>query len=211
MLLPAESVRDHAIAMRLRISRPTVLLWRSRFAQSRVAGLMKGARRAGRRKAVAPKVLQRVVEATLHTTPPAAATYGSILTMAQAQRLWRTTVHRIWRQYGLRPQRLEPFKLSRDPHFVQKLREGVGLYLDPPHQALLPSVDEKSQRCRHGSARGAPVAVAPGERAQTHDSTRHGRTTRFAALRLVDGKLIGQCLPRHRSQEFLRLLNLEPA
>src|SRR6266545_4091269 len=144
VLLAAEGVANHAIAARLDISRPTVLLWRSRFTRAGVPGLLKDARRPGRNKAVPPEAIQRVVEATLHTTPPA-ATHWTIRTMARAQGLSRMTVQRIWKQHGLQPHRVETFKLSRDPHFVEKLRDVVGLYLDPPDKALVLSVDEKSQ------------------------------------------------------------------
>ena len=117
VLLAAEGVANQTIAARLGISRPTVLLWRSRFTRSGVPGLMKDARRPGRKKAVAPEVVQRVVEATLHTTPPA-ATHWTIRMMARTQGLSRMTVQRIWKQHGLQPHRVETFKLSRDPHFV---------------------------------------------------------------------------------------------
>ena len=205
VLLAGDGVANHGIAARLGISRPTILLWRRRFARSGVPGLMKDARRPGRKKAVAPEVIQRVVEATLHTTPPA-ATHWTIRTMAKAQGLSRMTVHRIWKQHGLQPHRVETFKLSRDPHFVEKLRDVVGLYLDPPDKALVLAVDEKSQI--QALDRTAPLLpLRPGIPArQTHDYKRHGTTTLFAALSMLDGKVIGECLPRHRSKEFIRFL-----
>jgi len=205
VLLAAEGAANHAIATRLGISRPTVLLWRSRFTRSGGPGLLKDARRPGRKKAVAPEVVQRVVEATLHTTPPA-ATHWTIRTMARAQGLPRMTVQRIWKQHGLQPHRVETFKLSRDPHFVEKLRDVVGLYLDPPDKALVLSVDEKSQI--QALDRTAPLLpLRPGIPArQTHDYKRHGTTTLFAALSLLDGQVIGECLPRHRGREFIRFL-----
>ena len=205
VLLAGQGVANHAIAAQLGISRPTVLLWRSRFTRSGVPGLLKDARRPGRKKAVAPDVVQRVVEATLHTTPPA-ATHWTIRTMASAQKLSRMTVHRIWKQHGLQPHRVETFKLSRDPHFVEKLRDVVGLYLDPPDKALVLSVDEKSQiQALDRTAPLLPLRPSIPSR-QTHDYKRHGTTTLFAALSLLDGKVIGECLPRHRSREFLRFL-----
>jgi transposase len=205
VLLAAAGLANQAIAAQLGTSRPTVLLWRSRFRRSGVPGLMKDARRPGRKKAVAPEVIQRVVEATLHTTTPA-ATHWTVRTMARAQGLSRMTVQRIWKQHGLQPHRVETFKLSRDPRFVEKLRDVVGLYLDPPDKALVLSVDEKSQI--QALDRTAPVLpLRPGIPArQTHDYKRHGTTTLFAALSLLDGKVIGECLPRHRSQEFIRFL-----
>ena len=205
VLLAGERVAHHEIAARLGISRPTILLWRRRFVRSGGPGLMKDARRPGRKKVVAPEVVQRVVEATLHTTPPA-ATHWAIRTMAKAQGLSRMTVHRIWKQHGLQPHRVETFQLSRDPHFVEKLRDVVGLYLDPPDKALVLSVDEKSQI--QALDRTAPLLpLRPGIPArQTHDYKRHGTTTLFAALSLLDGKVIGECRPRHRSKEFIRFL-----
>lgn len=205
VLLAADGVANQAIAARVGVSRPTVLLWRRRFIRAGVPGVLKEARRPGRKKAVVPEVIQRVVEATLRTTPPA-ATHWTIRTMARAQGLSRMTVQRIWKQYGLQPHRVETFKLSRDPHFVEKLRDVVGLYLDPPDKALVLSVDEKSQI--QALDRTAPLLpLRPGIPArQTHDYTRHGTTTLFAALSLLDGKVIGECLPRHRSKEFLRFL-----
>jgi len=205
VLLAGQGVANHAIAGQLAISRPTVLLWRGRFARSGVPGLMKDARRPGRKKAVAPETITRVVEATLHATPPA-ATHWTVRTMARAQGLSRMTVQRIWKQHGLQPHRVETFKLSRDSHFVEKLRDVVGLYLDPPDKALVLSVDEKSQI--QALDRTAPLLpLRPGIPArQTHDYKRHGTTTLFAALSLLDGKVIGECLPRQRSREFIRFL-----
>jgi transposase len=205
VLLAGAGRPNHAIAAELGISRPTVLLWRGRFARSGVPGLMRDARRPGRQKAVAPEVIQRVVEATQHTTP-AAATHWTVRTMARAQGLSRMTVQRIWKQHGLQPHRVETFKLSRDPQFVEKLRDVVGLYLDPPDKALVLSVDEKSQI--QALDRTAPLLpLRPGIPArQTHDYKRHGTTTLFAALSLLDGQVIGECLPRHRSREFICFL-----
>jgi transposase len=203
ILLAGEGVPNHAIATRVETSRPTVLLWRRRFQRSGVPGLMKDARRPGRKKVVAPELIKRVVEATLHTTPPA-ATHWTTRTMARAHGLSRMMVQRIWRQHGLQPHRVETFKLSRDPHFVEKLRDVVGLYLDPPDKALILSVDEKSQI--QALDRTAPL-LRPGIPArQTHDYKRNGTTTLFAALSLLDGQVIGECLPRHRSREFIRFL-----
>jgi transposase len=205
VLLAATGLANQVIAARLGISRPTVLLWRSRFGRSGVPGLMKDARRPGRRKAVAPEVIQRVVETTRHTPPPA-ATHWTVRTMARTQGLSRMTVQRIWKQHGLPPHRVETFKLSRDPRFGEKLHDVVGLYLDPPDKALVLSVDEKSQI--QALDRTAPLLpLRPGIPArQTHDYQRHGTTTLFAALSLLDGQVIGECLPRHRSKEFIRFL-----
>ena len=206
VLLASEGVPNHGIAARLGTSRPTVLLWRSRFQARAVPGLLKDAPRPGRKKAIAPEVVKQVVEATLHTTPRG-ATHWTTRTLAQAQGLSHMTVHRIWKQHGLQPHRVETFKLSRDPQFVEKLRDVVGLYLAPPDRALVLSVDEKSQiQALDRTQPGLPM-----KRGRcgtlTHDYKRHGTTTLYAALSLLDGKVIGQCLPRHRSREFIRFLN----
>jgi len=205
ILAAAEGQPNHAIARQLGVSRPTVLLWRKRFASQGVPGLLKDAPRPGRRKSVNPEVVQRVVEATMHTTPPD-ATHWSVRSMAQAQGLSRMTVQRIWKQHRLQPYRVENFKFSKDPHFVEKLRDVVGLYLNPPDRALVLSVDEKSQI--QALDRTQPLLpLRPGLPArQTHDYQRHGTTTLFAALSMLDGKVIGQCLPRHRSKEFVKFL-----
>jgi len=205
VLLAGQAVPNHAIAGRLGTSRPTVLLWRQRFELPGVSGLLSDASRPGRKKAISPEIIKQVVETTLRTKPRG-ATHWSTRTLAKALKLSRMTVQRIWRQHDLQPHRVEKFKLSRDPHFVEKLRDVVGLYLDPPDKALVLSVDEKSQI--QALDRTAPLLpLRPGipER-QTHDYKRHGTTNLYAALSMLDGSVIGQCLPRHRSQEFIRFL-----
>ncbi len=205
VLLAGEGVPNFSIARKLDTSRPTVLLWRERFHEAGVPGLLKDAPRPGRKKSIAPELVARVVEATLHATPRG-ATHWSTRSMAREQGLSHMTVQRIWRQHGLQPHRLETFKLSRDPRFVEKLRDIVGLYLDPPDRALVLSVDEKTQI--QAVDRTAPLLpLRPGIPArQTHDYKRHGTTTLFAALSTLDGKVIGACMPRHRSREFIRFL-----
>jgi len=205
VLLASQGVPNHAIAARLGTTRPTVLLWRSRFQAQGAPGLLKDAPRPGRKKAIPPEVVQRVVEATLHTTPRG-ATHWSTRTLAQAQGLSHMSVHRIWKQHGLQPHRVETFTLSRDPQFVEKLRDVVGLYLDPPDRALVLSVDAQSQiQALQRTQPGLPLKRGRGG-TMPHDYTRHGTTTLYAALGLLDGKVIAQCLPRHRSREFLRFL-----
>jgi len=205
VLLAGRGRPNHAIARELGVSRPTVLLWRGRFARYGVAGILKDAPRPGRRKAIGPEGIKRVVEATMHTTPPD-ATHWSVRMMAKAQGLSRMTVQRIWVQHRLQPHRVENFKFSKDPRFVEKLRDVVGLYLNPPEHALVLSVDEKSQI--QALDRTQPLLpIRPGLPArQTHDYKRNGTTTLFAALSMLDGKVIGECLPRHRSKEFVRFL-----
>jgi transposase len=205
VLMAGEGIPNHAIANELQTSRPTVLLWRQRFAERGVPGLLQDAPRPGRKKQIEAAKVQRIVEATLQSMP-VAATHWSTRTMAVTQGVSHQTIHRIWRQHGLQPHRVETFKLSRDRHFVEKLRDIVGLYMDPPDKALVLSVDEKSQI--QALDRTAPLLpLRPGIPArQTHDYKRHGTTTLYAALNLLDGKVIGQCLPRHRSKEFIRFL-----
>jgi len=205
-LLASAGLPNSRIASQIEVSRPTVLLWRARFERFGVPGLLRDAKRPGRTKAISPEVVQRVVEATLHTTP-SAETHWSTRSMAKAQGLSRMTVLRIWKQHRLQPHRVETFKFSRDPRFVEKIRDIVGLYLDPPEKALVLSVDEKSQI--QALDRTQPLLpLRPGIPArQSHDYTRHGTTTLFAALSLLDGTVIGECLPRHRTKEFLRFLD----
>jgi transposase len=203
--LAAQGIFSHEIAKALGISRPTVQLWRERFLAFRLAGLEKDAPRAGRKPKISRKKVSAIVEATLHTMPPD-ATHWSSRTMAAAQGVSEATVRRIWKQHNLKPHLVEKFKLSRDKHFLEKLYDVVGLYLNPPDKALVLCVDEKSQI--QALERSQPMLpLRPGIPArQTHDYKRHGTTTLFAALNLLDGTVIGDCMPRHRHQEFIRFL-----
>ncbi len=205
VLLASQGMPNNAISQQVSASRPTVLLWRGRFAQFGVPGLMCDAKRPGRKRALSAEKVKAVVEATLQTTPTN-ATHWSLRSMAKAQGLSRMAVQRIWKAHKLQPHRAETFKLSRDPQFVGKVRDVVGLSLNPPDKALVLSVDEKSQI--QALDRTAPLLpLRPGIPArQSHDDKRHGTTTLFAALSLLDGKVIGECLPRHRSREFIRFL-----
>lgn len=148
-----------------------------------------------------------MVHATLHSTPPN-LTHWSARSMAQAQGLSKDTIHRIWKQHNLKPHLIESFKLSRDKRFIEKLHDVVGLYLNPPDKALVLCVDEKSQI--QALDRTQPLLpLRPGIPArQTHDYKRNGTTTLFAALNMLDGTVIGNCMPRHRHQEFIRFLQL---
>jgi transposase len=196
---------NSAIAQALHISRPTVLLWRNRFAQAGVPGILADAPRPGRKKALSPKKVEIVVQATLHSLPPG-KTHWSTRDMAKAQGLSRMAVQRIWRLHNLQPHRIETFKLSRDKNFVTKLRDVVGLYMNPPEKALVLSVDEKSQiQALDRSQPGLPMKKGRAA-TMTHDYKRNGTTTLFAALNMLDGKVIGECLPRHRSKEFVKFL-----
>lgn len=203
--MAADGAMNQDIAIKAGISRPTVQLWRDRFLALRLKGLEKDAPRPGRIPKIPDKKIRAVVEATLHSTPPN-ATHWSARTMAKAQGLSKSTVNRIWNDHNLKPHLIETFKLSRDKHFIEKLHDVVGLYLNPPDKALVLCVDEKSQI--QALERSQPMfPMSPGIPAkQTYDYKRHGTTTLFAALSMLDGKVIGHCMPRHRHQEFIRFL-----
>jgi transposase len=203
--MAAGGVFSHVIAARLGISRPTVQLWRQRFLSLRCAGLEKDAPRPGRIPRISPRKIKAVVEATLHTTPPN-ATHWSTRTMAAAQGVSEATIRRIWKQHNLKPHLVKSFKLSRDKQFFEKLVDVVGLYLNPPDKSLVLSVDEKSQiQALDRTQPGLPLKKGR-LGTMTHDYKRHGTTTLFAALNTLDGKVIGDCMPRHRHQEFIRFL-----
>ena len=197
---------NNGLAKALGISRPTVLRWRQRYVATGVAGLVKDAPRPGRRKRIRPEKVEAIVKATLYTTP-LDATHWSVRSMAQTQRVSPATGHRIWQAANLPPHRTKTFTRSRDPHFVRTLREVVGLYMNPPAKALGLSVDEKSQI--HALDRTQPILpVRPGLPArQTHDDTRHGTTTWFAALNVLEGHGIEACQPHHTHTEFLAFLD----
>ena len=205
ILLAGEGVENQDIAVRLHVSRPTVQLWRERFLALRTSGLEKDAPRPGRIPPISEHKRAAIVEATLHRPPPN-ATHWSTRMMAEAQGVSEATVRRIWKQHDLKPHRVSSFKVSRDPQFVQKLTDVVGLYLNPPDKALVLCVDEKSQiQALDRTQPGLPLK--PGRcGTMTHDYTRHGTTTLFAALSTLDGTVIGDCMPQHRHQEFIRFL-----
>jgi transposase len=205
--LAADGILNQDIAQRLGTSRPTVQLWRQRFLALRLAGLETDAPRPGRLPQIAQRKVRAVVEATLHTHP-VGATHWSVRTMAAAQGISRMAVQRIWRHHNLKPHLVKPFKLSRDKHFGEKLTDVVGLYLNPPDKSLVLCVDEKSPiQALDRTQPGLPIKKGRCG-TMTHDYKRHGTTTLFAALSMLDGRVIGDCMPRHRHQEFLRFLNL---
>jgi transposase len=203
--LAAAGVESQEIAAIVGVSRPTVQLWRERFLALRLPGLEKDAPRPGRLPQISDQRVRAIVEATLHTQPPN-ATHWSTRTMAQAQGVSPATVQRIWRQHHLKPHLTKTFKLSRDKAFVEKLCDIVGLYLNPPDRALVLCVDEKSQiQALDRTQPGLPLKKGRCG-TMTHDYKRNGTTTLFAALSLLDGHVIGDCMPRHRHQEFIRFL-----
>lgn len=195
----------NGLAGELGVTRPTVMLWRQRYSEMGVDGLLKDAPRPGRKKRISPKKVETIVNATLHTKPKD-GTHWSTRTMARAQGVSEATVRRIWNAHGLKPHRVKSFKLSRDPEFVKKLRDVVGLYLNPPDKALVLCVDEKSQiQALDRTQPALPMRTGLVE-TRTHDYVRHGTTTLFAALNVLEGTVIGSCKPRHRHQEFLEFM-----
>jgi len=203
--LAAAGRQNQQIAEALSVSRPTVQLWRQRFLALRIDGLKKDAPRPGRIPKISALKVRKIVNATLHTTPPD-ATHWSTRSMAKAQAVSEATVRRIWHRHNLKPHLLDTFKLSRDKQFVEKLYDVVGLYLNPPDRSLVLCVDEKSQiQALDRTQPGLPLK--PGRcGTMTHDYKRNGTTTLFAALSMLDGRVIGDCMPRHRHQEFIRFL-----
>src|SRR3989441_1570098 len=205
VLLATEAMATAHIAREVATSRPTVLLWRNRFADGGVAALVEDAPGRGRPVSISRKKVQRIVKATTQTRPRA-ATHWSTRTMAQAQGVSAATVQRIWDAHGLQPHRVKTFKLSRDKRFVEKLTDVVGVYLNPPDKAVVLCLDEKSQiQALDRTQPGLPMKKGRCG-TMTHDYKRNGTTTLFAALNVLEGKVIGQCLPRHRHQEFLKFL-----
>ena len=204
-LLAHEGVANNRIAQDLKISRPTVLLWRQHFVKSGVAGLEQEPPRKISSQRTEDKQIKAIVEATLHTKPED-ATHWSSRTLAQRFGVSHMTVARIWDSHGLQPHRVRHFKLSRDKQFVEKLTDVVGLYLNPPDKALVLCVDEKSQiQALDRTQPGLPMKKGRCG-TMTHDYLRHGTTTLFAALNVLDGSVIGSCFDRHRHEEFLKFL-----
>ena len=193
------------MAAELRVCVDTVGKWRSRFLEQRLDGLLDQPR-SGRPRMIDDADVERVIALTLETTPKD-ATHWSTRSMARRSGLSHTTVSRIWRAFALQPHRTETFKLSADPLFIEKVRDIVGLYLDPPDRALVLCVDEKSQIQALDRTRPL-LPLRPGQvERRTHDYVRHGTTSLFAALDARTGKVIGQCHRRHRAVEFRKFLD----
>ena len=205
VLMAADGESNSAIARALGVSRPTVIMWRQRFAKGGPQALTEVKEGRGRKRTISAAKVKEIVTATTQTTPPG-QTHWSCRSMAKAQGVSPATVQRIWDAHGLAPHRVRAFKLSGDPRFTEKLTDVVGLYLNPPEKALVLCVDEKSQI--QALDRTQPSLPMKRGRAgtMTHDYKRNGTTALFAALNTLDGSVIGQCLPRHRHQEFLKFL-----
>ena len=205
VLKAIEGKSNNAIARELDTSRPTVLLWRNRFEGNGCEGLLKDLPRGQRIPPLSKKKVKEIIEKTLHTRPPQ-STHWSCRNMAKSGNISHASVQRIWEANGLKPHLVKTFKLSNDPLFIEKLRDVVGLYLNPPEHALVFSVDEKSQiQALDRTQQSLPLKRGRAETV-THDYKRNGTTTLFAALNVLKGEVIGQCMPRHRHQEFLKFI-----
>lgn len=204
VLACSDGTDSSAVAVKLAVTQQTVCKWRGRFVKDRLDGL-RDAPRSGTPRTIDDARVEAVIAKTLEGQPKN-ATHWSTRTMAREAKLSQTAISRIWRAFGLQPHRQETFKLSTDPHFVEKTRDIVGLYMDPPVKAMVLCVDEKSQiQALDRTQPMLPLVPGVAER-RTHDYERHGTTTLFAALDIATGKVIGELHRRHRSSEFLKFL-----
>ena len=206
VLLSGNGIGTMAIQRQTGKSKPTIWRWQARFMAEGVDGLLHDATRPSRKKPLTAATIERVVEMTLGE-PPGEATHWTGRAMAKAAGISLRSVQRIWAAHGLKPHRIRSFKLSSDAKFAAKVEDVVGLYVDPPEHALVLALDEKSQiQALDRTQPGLPMKRGRCG-TMTHDYKRHGTTTLFAALNVLDGKIIGQCMSRHRHQELIRFLN----
>ena len=205
LLMAADGQANERIAAAVGVSPTTVRAWRSRFAEEGVARLGQVRKGRGPKPSITPEQVEQIVHDTLHAKPKG-ETDWSTRSMARHAGVSRSTVARIWHARGLKPHRVDTFKVSTDPAFEDKLTDVVGLYVNPPENAIVLCMDEKSQV--QALQRSQPSLPMKKGRAgtMTHDYKRHGTTTLFAALNVLTGVVIGQCLPRHRHEEFLKFL-----
>jgi transposase len=207
ILLAHQGESNVAIAKRVDLARPTILSTRAAFVAGGISAITGITRRKRPGKVLTAELEQKILDTTLKTRPGDGSTHWSTRMLAKHLGVSRTIVHRVWQRHDVQPHRVERFKLSRDPRFEEKVRDIVGLYLNPPERAFVLCVDEKSQI--QALDRTAPILpLRPGlpER-QTHDYKRHGTTTLFAAFNILNGKVIASCKSRHRSREFVNFLN----
>jgi len=205
VLATADGKTEGVIAAENDVNRKTVRLWRERFRIQGLSGLWEIAPGRGRKPTYDSSRIKAVIDATLQSKPKG-STHWSCRTMAAAQGISKSTVSKIWRSHNIKPHRAETFKLSRDPKFLEKLTDVVGLYLNPPEKAIVLCIDEKSQiQALQRTQPGLPLKKGRCG-TMTHDYKRHGTTTLFAALDVLAGKVIGDCYKRHRHQEFLKFL-----
>ena len=204
VLRMADGESSSAVARRFRVSRPTVSLWRKRFSERGITGLHNEIK-PGRPRITSEERIAKLINTALQTKPKG-KTHWSRRSLADATRLSKSTVHRYLTLFGVQPHRSRSFKLSSDPFFIEKVRDVVGLYLNPPDHALVLCVDEKSQvQALERTQPVLPMGLGYVE-GITHDYVRHGTTTLFAALDIANGSVLSQCKPRHRHQEFLGFL-----
>jgi transposase len=205
VLMTADGHGPVAVMRAVGVAKTTVWRWQEYFAEAGVAGLVKGRSKPPGKKPIAAEVKLKVVEKTVKERPTN-ATHWSVRLMAAEMGISHTSVQRIWREYGLKPHLVRGFKVSNDPDFVAKVKDVVGLYLDPPARALVLAVDEKSQiQALDRTQPGLPLKKGRAG-TMTHDYKRNGTTTLFAALNVATGEVIGECLPRHRAKEFVSFL-----
>ena len=206
VLLSAERIGTVAIMRQTGKAKPSVWRWQTRYLEAGVDGLLRDKTRPARIARLTNDLIERVVARTLEPSP-GETTHWTVRMMAREAGISPASVQRIWQQHGLQPHRVRAFKLFKDPAFASKLREVVGLYVDPPAHSLVLSVDEKSQiQALDRTQPGLPMKKGRAG-TMTHDYKRNGTTTLFAALNTLDGSVIGQCMQRHRHQEFIRFLN----
>ena len=207
ILATADGLGTNEVIRRAGVSKPCVWRWQERFMREGVAGLLRDRTRRPGIPPLPAATVERVVELTLRQEPPGEAAHWTGRAMAKAAGVSLRSVQRIWAVHHLAPHRVRTFKLSRDPTFVPKLRDVVGLYMHPPAHAIVLSVDEKSQiQALDRTQPGLPMREGRPATA-THDYERHGTTTLFAALNVLDGTVLGRCMQRHRHQVFIRFLN----
>jgi len=204
-LLAADGVSHNEIAKRLATTRTTVVLWTKRFREQGFPGLSQDAPHGASTRRFDAEKVKAIVDATLHTKP-ADSTQWSTRTMAKAQGVSHATIQRIWNAHGLQPHRVKTFKLSKDKRFEEKLTDVVGVYMNPPDKAVVLCVDEKTQvQALDRTQPGLPMKKGRCG-TMTHDYKRNGTTCLFAAMNVLEGKVLGSCYPRHRHQEFLKFL-----
>ena len=207
VLAASEGLSSRAISKKVRVPRATALLWIRRYQADGVAGIERDLPRSGRPRNITPKIEGEIVDHTIGKPPPKdVATHWSTRLMALATGHSPDAIRRVWKKYGLKPHQLRRFKLSRDPRLVEKIHDVVGLYLDPPLNAVVFSFDEKSQiQALDRTQPGLPLKKGRAG-TMTHDYKRHGTTTLFAAMNIATGRVVHECMPRHRHQEFIKFL-----
>jgi len=205
VLAAAEGKSNNAISTELNVTRTSVIAWRRRFAAEGLESLGKVRPGRGRPRSITPATVAKIVQLTLNTVPEG-ATHWSCRTMAKQVGVSPASVQRVWREHRLYPHRVSTFKVSKDPQFLEKLTDVVGLYMNPPDNAAVLCIDEKTMiQALDRTQPGLPIKRGKAG-TMTHDYKRHGTIDLFAALNILDGEVVGQCTARHRHQEFLRFL-----